>query len=246
MLELGVNPARIIPAWAAFLGQADLVGGTPRGIGEPVWSGRSADELAECERHEALLNVAFAGRRPWLLLCPYDAAALPASVLDAAERTHPALHRHGRRTPSATCPDLETMALPSTAPLSPIPAHARTLVFGAAELRSVRHLVAAVARAAGLSARRVDDLALAAHEVATNSIVHGGRTGVLNVWPHDGAVVVDVRDAGEIHDALVGRRRPRPDSVGGRGVWMANQLCDLVQVRQIATGTAVRLHQRPA
>jgi anti-sigma regulatory factor (Ser/Thr protein kinase) len=244
MLELGVNPARILPAWTAFLSQAELQGGTPRGVGEPVWFGRNADELAECERHEALLNVAFAGRRPWLLLCPYDVAALPAAVLDAAERTHCAVHRRGRRTPTATYPDLEAMALPHTAPLTPIPAHARTLTFGVAELRSVRHLVAEVARAGELAPNRADDLALAAHELATNSILHGGHIGVVNVWLHDGAVVVDVRDAGEIHDVLVGRRHPHPDSIGGRGVWMANQLCDLVQVRQIPTGTAVRLHQR--
>ena len=29
---------------------------------------------------------------------------------------------------------------------------------------------------------------------------------------------------------------------GGRGVWMANQLCDLVQVRSSDDGTVVRLH----
>ncbi|MEA2685742.1 MAG: hypothetical protein QOE93_937 [Actinomycetota bacterium] len=28
----------------------------------------------------------------------------------------------------------------------------------------------------------------------------------------------------------------------GRGLWMANQLCDLVQLRTFASGTVVRLH----
>jgi hypothetical protein len=59
MAEVGANPARIIPAWRAF------VDAHPerrlRGIGEPIWSARSSAELVECERHEALLNVVFAG-----------------------------------------------------------------------------------------------------------------------------------------------------------------------------------------
>ncbi len=43
-----------------------------RGIGEPVWAGRSQAELDECYLHESLLNVAFADRPSFQLLCPYD------------------------------------------------------------------------------------------------------------------------------------------------------------------------------
>jgi hypothetical protein len=32
--------------------------------------------------------------------------------------------------------------------------------------------------------------------------------------------------------------------VGGFGVWLANQVCDLVQIRSVAAGTVVRLHMR--
>ena len=63
MAELGANPARIIPAWREF---ADRNGRRPlRGIGEPIWAGRTPAELIECQRHEALLNLAFAGAPPW-------------------------------------------------------------------------------------------------------------------------------------------------------------------------------------
>ncbi|HYJ77750.1 MAG TPA: sensor histidine kinase, partial [Actinomycetes bacterium] len=31
---------------------------------------------------------------------------------------------------------------------------------------------------------------------------------------------------------------------GGRGLWLANQLCNLVQIRSGAAGTTVRLHAR--
>ena len=62
-----------------------------RGIGEPIWSERGADELDECRRHELLLNVAFEEGRPWHLMCPYDATRLDADVLRSAEQNHPIL-----------------------------------------------------------------------------------------------------------------------------------------------------------
>ena len=39
-------------------------------------------------------------------------------------------------------------------------------------------------------------------------------------------------------------RAPAADGEGGRGVWIANQLCDLVQVRSGEDGSVVRLHLR--
>src|SRR5579862_9860408 len=59
MLEVGANPARIIPVWQDFVEQHARGGSRIRGIGEPIWAGRSRPELAECRRHEELLNVAF-------------------------------------------------------------------------------------------------------------------------------------------------------------------------------------------
>jgi hypothetical protein len=86
MERLGRNPARIIPAWHDFLAAA---GGGARGIGEPIWAGRSPAELDECRRHEALLNVAFDDGPPWPLLCPYDSGPRDDSVLLGAEHNHP-------------------------------------------------------------------------------------------------------------------------------------------------------------
>jgi anti-sigma regulatory factor (Ser/Thr protein kinase) len=57
-------------------------------------------------------------------------------------------------------------------------------------------------------------------------------------------MVFEVRDHGRIHDALVGRTRPAPDQLGGFGLWLAHQLCDLVQVRSSLAGNVVRLHMR--
>ena len=45
-------------------------------------------------------------------------------------------------------------------------------------------------------------------------------------------------------DPLADRRPPSADRPGGRGLWMANQLCDLVQVRSFPEGSVVRLHMK--
>ena len=87
---------------------------------------------------------------------------------------------------------------------------------------------------------------VAANEAATNSIRHGGGQGVVRVWQQGEALICEVRDRGRIDQPLVGRRRPLTGSNGGHGLWMANQLCDLVQIRTRRNGTVVRLHMRIA
>ena len=86
---------------------------------------------------------------------------------------------------------------------------------------------------------------LAVDEVATNSYRYGGGGGTLRTWASGGGLVCEVRDGGRFSDPLVGRRRPSSDRIGGRGLWIANQLCDLVQVRSSGEGAVVRLYARP-
>ena len=98
--------------------------------------------------------------------------------------------------------------------------------------------------AAGLSERNRDGLVLAANEVATNSVRHGGGGGIIRLWQTEDALLCEIHDTGHIEDPLVGRVRPAPEQLGGHGLWMANQVCDLVQVRTFPGGNVVRLHMR--
>jgi transcriptional regulator with XRE-family HTH domain len=63
-----------------------------RVLGEPVWTGRSAAEVAAWTRYESVLNLVFAAS-PATVLCPYDTTALPAAVVAYAQRTHPEVVR---------------------------------------------------------------------------------------------------------------------------------------------------------
>jgi anti-sigma regulatory factor (Ser/Thr protein kinase) len=93
---------------------------------------------------------------------------------------------------------------------------------------------------------RVDDLVLAVNELASNSIHHGGGHGMMRMWREGDALLCEVSDGGRISEPLVGRVHPRPDQWSGRGLWLANQLCDLVQIRSSDAGSVVRLHMRMA
>jgi anti-sigma regulatory factor (Ser/Thr protein kinase) len=241
METLGRNPARIISTWHDFVSAHEGMGRPLRGIGEPVWPGRSAPELQECHRHEALLNVAFDDGAPWWLLCPYDAAALADDVLADAQRTHPVVRERGKARASTLFPSrLASEPFHGVLPEPPGPIH--EYPFGMGDLAELRRIVAESALAAGLGEGRVRELVLCVSELAANSVVHGGGTGVLRTWIEGMAVVCEVRDRGAIRDRLTGRIRPAIDALHGRGVWFANTMCDLVQIRSQADGTVVRAH----
>ena len=106
----------------------------------------------------------------------------------------------------------------------------------------MREDVISHALGARVPTERSADLALAVHEVAVNSVQHGSGRGVLQIWRDAEALVCEIRDAGRISDPLIGRSMPAWDDESGRGLWMANQLCDLVQVRSGAGGTTIRIH----
>ena len=99
------------------------------------------------------------------------------------------------------------------------------------DLAAVRALVRREAARAGLALAGAENLLLATNEVVTNSLLHAGAPGELRIWTDGGEVICEVTDGGWIHDPLAGRVAPGSDQPGGRGLWLANQLCDLVELR---------------
>jgi len=244
MSEVGANPARIIPAWQDFVDEHGAGGRRLRGIGEPIWKGRTDDELGECQRHESLLNVAFGAGQAWTLLCPYDTANLDESVIAEARRSHEFLCESGGSSASPDFRGFDRSGDPFGRPLPEPPAGARRITFDRDRLLKVRREVMRFAAASSLGPSDATRLATAVNEVATNSVVHGGGNGTLRMWPSGESVVCEVRDAGCYDHALADRVRPSDAPGDARGLWMANQLCDLVQIRTLADATIVRLHMR--
>ena len=246
MAEVGANPARIIPVWQEFVDRNATAEQRIWGIGEPVWAGRTDEELAECRRHEQLLNLIFVDPH-FSLLCPYDTDTLAPEVIGDARRTHPYVREAGLSAQSGIYPGAEALAEPYDAPLSNAPPGTPELAFtDPGQLHDVRAFIGGHAAGAGLDEPRTSDLLLAANEVATNSLMHGAGAAVVAVWESEGAVICEVRDGGRIDDPLVGRRRPAATARGGRGLWLVNQVCDLVQIRSTPDGNVVRLHMRSA
>ena len=242
MSEVGANPARIIPAWHEFVDAHAGGGRRLRGIGEPIYPERTACELVESQRHEALLNVAFEGAPDFWLLCPYNTQALDPTVIETAHRTHPVVTDDDGDNSSPLYPGVAGSVAPYNTPLPEPAGLCEMLAFGANGLPSVRRRVSREAARAGFTTRPIGDLVLAVNELATNSVQHGGGAGRLRIWRDGDVLVCEVRDRGHLEDPLADRRRPTPNQDGGRGLWLANQLCDLVQIRSFANGTTVRMH----
>jgi anti-sigma regulatory factor (Ser/Thr protein kinase) len=243
MAKVGANPARIIPAWQEFVDEHAVEGRQFRGIGEPIWEERSAAELAECQRHESLLNLAFSGAPAWWLLCPYDTKALDTLVIDEARRSHPWILNGSGHEQSPWYRGLEGSAA-SEAPLPPPDHDTVDIEFGPRSLGAIRRFAMTHATEGGLNDMQIADLVLVVNEIATNSLRHGGGCGILRMWQEDGTVIAEVTDSGYFSQPLVGRVKPTVQRENGRGMWLANQLCDLVQLRSSPEGTVVRMHMR--
>ena len=235
MTQVGRNPGRIIPT--VLLAFADAHPQRPvRIIGEPIWPGRTELEYPACVQHEALINMAFAGRQA-TILCPYDVAQLDEQVVRDAHLTHPMLlDAAGEHTSRHYAPTqvVQTYNLPLPKPeAAPISAY----LFHAGTLAQTRAYAAAHLTRHGLDAERCREAVDAVAALADNSVRHGQGRGVLEIWADDTSVTCQVRDAGTLTDPLAGRRPGTRDT----GLLLANRLADLVRIHAISGSTTVRL-----
>jgi len=240
MTETGRNPARLIPELYAFV--AEHPGQRVRYIGESAWPGRTDAELCEAARHEALLNLAFATTSV-SIMCPYDIRALAADVVGRVQRTHPAILQAGQTQPATGYAGQGVVPAECDDPLPAPPADAQTLGYETS-LRQVRDLVASHGAALGMAADQIMNLVIAAGEITANTLRHTTAGGTFWVWHTGEEIICQVQDQGWITDPLAGRQRHSPED-SGHGLWVVNQVCDLVEIRTSqAGGTIIRLHMR--
>ena len=233
----GHNPRRLIPTILTWL---DDRRARSRVISESVWPGRDDVETTECLRFEALVNHALASEAV-SLLCPFDAVHLGADVIAGVEMTHPRLIDEAGIHDSERYRDPLIVARgeswPQREPAEPV----CSLNFDG-DLWALRHRLAELEMLRGLELGRLDDLILAVNEAASNAVLHGDGTCQVRVWCDGGRIVSEVMTASSIEDPLAGLRRPEPDAIGGRGLWLIDEICDLVEVRSGPEGASVRMH----
>lgn len=238
------RPATTVSGWQRKLADAQdrghsrvrLIGevgfGTDRG--HPTWT-----------RYESALNDVFAQAPAWIV-CPYDTRVLPASLLRHARRTHPTMfHAERRHSTGYLTPAQFLDAVPEPMPPvsgAPVVQLDIDSVDGHNGVAPARRAVSAVIAARGWSGLdRGDDLILAMSEIVTNSIRYGRGRRELRVWTDRETVTCEVSDDGNgPTDPLIGYRPPRPDTIGGRGMWIAQQLCDALAIGRSGSSTVVR------
>jgi hypothetical protein len=242
MVELGRNPARIIPAWQQFLDSKSGRHRPVRGIGEPIWPGRSDDELIECQLHEALLNVAVDPELPFWLVCPYDVEQLSPAVVEEAHRSHPVIVEADSYSGSSRYVGRAHVDSMFAAELSELTAEPFEMTYRDGSLTRLLAYARLEFYVAGFSAEQAASLAAAIQRLALGSLHRGAAEGRLRIWDEPGAIVCEVADDVLVTDPLLGRRIPQEEDHDG--LWLANQLCDLVQLRSTHGGTTIRVHVR--
>ncbi|WP_374969666.1 ATP-binding protein [Terrabacter sp. BE26] len=112
--------------------------------------------------------------------------------------------------------------------------------FGPDDLRHVREVVRSIARER--IPDRADNAVLAVHEVAVNSIVHGGGHGVLRIAETDDALVFTVEDEDGTGTLPQLVSTTDHQATGGRGLWIAQSLSDQLVIDTRPSYTSVRVH----
>lgn len=117
--------------------------------------------------------------------------------------------------------------------------------FSSDHLFALRGAVAAHASELGLTSRQVEDLVMVAHELASNAVRHAGVTsgapGRLRLWREGDVVVCQVSDAGPglTDPHLAGARPVATTANGGRGLWIARQVAEHLDISTGPGGTTV-------
>jgi anti-sigma regulatory factor (Ser/Thr protein kinase) len=239
------HPASRLRAFHELVTDALAKGATGlRLVGEPVWPVGPPEHVLEWERYESVLNEVLAPF-PVTLICTYDTSRLDPAIAGSARRTHRVVWNGEEVTSDVFEPPSELLRRRNAEVATP-PVGA-AMLSRPEDLAAARHFIESETERAGVPPIPAMDLLIAANEVLTNAVAHaGGAVGVW-VWAEDGRLVCQVEDRGPgIDDPLAGYRPPDDFRSGGRGLWIARQLVDLLQIAPGEPGTRIRLHARPA
>jgi anti-sigma regulatory factor (Ser/Thr protein kinase) len=115
--------------------------------------------------------------------------------------------------------------------------------FSDGDIALLRHEVARLLPTVGVTGDRLSGYVLAVNEVITNVVLHAGGHGRMVLRLESGSVWCVVTDSGPgiPEERLDGDLLPGTDEIGGRGLWLAHQLCDEVTTATGPIGTSIGL-----
>ncbi|ANY07043.1 ATP-binding protein [Pseudonocardia sp. HH130630-07] len=119
------------------------------------------------------------------------------------------------------------------------------------DLGSMRRVVHRQAVLSGCGPGRADDLVLAVNELLSNGIEHGSGAPVLRMWRTPDGLVAEMADPAAVHLPFPGLSAPPAAGTRGRGLWLASELTDVLQVWTAeddpgrVRGTVVRVTTSP-
>jgi anti-sigma regulatory factor (Ser/Thr protein kinase) len=115
--------------------------------------------------------------------------------------------------------------------------------FGRDEITAVRHQLTERLGTSGLGGDKLQSFVLAVNEVITNVVLHAGGHGRLVLWLTGGSAWCTVTDSGPGIPERYLRPPDAPEAfdLGGRGIWLAYQLCDEVTMATGSIGTTIGL-----
>lgn len=193
-------------------------------------------------RYEAAVNEIFADLPVWAI-CTYDERTTPTTVLDEVVRSHPFLASSGgaHAANDGYEPPATFLARRSAAYTDPLESGQPLVELVDPSLTEARRAAVAVTRAR-LGPETADNLALAVSEIVTNAKRYGRAPVELRLWAGPDRVVATIKDGGDgLHDATLGLAPVDSDRSGGRGLWIASQLCDHLSISKAHDGFVIRL-----
>lgn len=237
------SPGRRLRALHEFVERARHARGVPHClVGEMRFASGSGDALtAEWLRVDAIADD-LVGDTPVELVCVYDGSTLSPAIVAHAERLHRRLGLSPPTSSMAFVPPAAFMAELSPASL-PLPGGVDCLVGTPLTPPAARRFLRDLFGRRSLDARRVDELVLVATELVTNANKAGATWVALSCWATPRGLVLQVDDDGcGMSTPHAGFLPPPPDAIGGRGLWIARQLADVVEIAPRPRGTSVRVH----
>src|SRR6476620_10003063 len=229
-LDQGHFPSRAVAQWITFADRCRSTGQAARLLISPASGRRPSAHRRQEAFSDALINLAVQADTHLWVRCAFDGEHLDADRMGEVEACHPLLDHDGAAGGSPGYAGLAHARYLFSERLVGPPGPTRTVVISRlVELAAARTLVREETRRAKLSMEEAEAVVLAVHEAAINALDHGGGTCQLRLWRTSARLVCEVRSGHRLRDPLAGHRLAPVEDDHGRGLWLANQLCDLVE-----------------